>query len=127
MRRHARSRMSTPRGSKRLVTTAESRAFEIAVADWATLALAAGIGLAIFVLYALTAARDIVLGDSAEFVTVAATLGVAHPSGYPLFSLLEHAMPNFFFHLTHTYALLRNAGVELGKRDYLGPLSLRAP
>jgi hypothetical protein len=38
---------------------------------------------------------------------------------------LEHAVPNFFFHVTHTYALLRHAGVELGKRDYLGPLSLR--
>jgi len=40
---------------------------------------------------------------------------------------MEHALPNFFFHLTHTYALLRHAGVELGKRDYLGQLSLRDP
>jgi uncharacterized protein len=29
-------------------------------------------------------------------------------------------LPNFYFHATTTYALLRNAGVELGKRDYLG-------
>ena len=40
---------------------------------------------------------------------------------------LEHAVPNFFFHLTTTYAILRHNGVSLGKRDYLGPLSLRAP
>ncbi len=38
---------------------------------------------------------------------------------------LEHAVPNFFFHLTTTYAILRHNGVPLGKRDYLGPLSLR--
>jgi uncharacterized protein len=40
---------------------------------------------------------------------------------------LEHALPNFFFHLTHAYAILRHNGVNLGKRDYLGALSLRAP
>ena len=39
----------------------------------------------------------------------------------------EHAVPNFFFHLTHAYAILRHNGVNLGKRDYLGSLSLRAP
>jgi uncharacterized protein len=40
---------------------------------------------------------------------------------------LEHALPNFYFHLTHTYAILRHNGVNVGKRDYLGALSLRAP
>ena len=30
------------------------------------------------------------------------------------------SLPNFFFHATLTYALLRHAGVELGKLDYLG-------
>lgn len=29
-------------------------------------------------------------------------------------------LPNFYFHLTTAYALLRHAGVELGKADYLG-------
>jgi hypothetical protein len=29
-------------------------------------------------------------------------------------------LPNFYFHATTTYALLRHAGVELGKTDYLG-------
>lgn len=40
---------------------------------------------------------------------------------------LEHALPNFFFHSTHVYAILRHNGVPLGKRDYLGALSLKAP
>ena len=40
---------------------------------------------------------------------------------------LEHALPNFYFHLTHAYAILRHNGVSVGKRDYLGPLSQRMP
>ncbi len=40
---------------------------------------------------------------------------------------LEHALPNFFFHTTHVYAILRHNGVALGKRDFLGELSKRAP
>jgi uncharacterized protein len=40
---------------------------------------------------------------------------------------LEHAMPNFFFHLTHAYAILRHNGVIIGKRDYLGQLTQRMP
>jgi hypothetical protein len=39
----------------------------------------------------------------------------------------EHAVPNFFFHATHAYAILRHNGVNLGKRDYLGPLTQRLP
>jgi hypothetical protein len=34
--------------------------------------------------------------------------------------LLHFVLPNFYFHATTAYALLRDAGVELGKRDYLG-------
>jgi hypothetical protein len=30
------------------------------------------------------------------------------------------SLPNFYFHVTMAYALLRQAGVELGKMDYLG-------
>lgn len=34
---------------------------------------------------------------------------------------LKHwALPNFFFHISMAYALLRHAGVELGKMDFLG-------
>ena len=34
--------------------------------------------------------------------------------------LRHFVLPNFYFHATTTYALLRHAGVEIGKRDYLG-------
>lgn len=40
---------------------------------------------------------------------------------------MEHAVPNFFFHLTHAYAILRHNGVPLGKRDYLGAQTRRDP
>ena len=40
---------------------------------------------------------------------------------------VEHALPNFYFHLSHVYAILRHNGVPIGKRDYLGALSMRAP
>jgi hypothetical protein len=39
---------------------------------------------------------------------------------------LEHAGPNFYFHLVHSFAILRHNGVDIGKMDYLGPLSLRS-
>ena len=43
--------------------------------------------------------------------------------------LAGFALPNFFFHVTTAYAILRNAGVPLGKPDYLqhlGPPTIGA-
>lgn len=34
--------------------------------------------------------------------------------------LLNRVLPNFYFHVTTAYDILRHNGVELGKRDYLG-------
>ena len=34
--------------------------------------------------------------------------------------LLNRALPNFYFHVTTAYDILRHNGVVLGKRDYLG-------
>jgi len=39
--------------------------------------------------------------------------------------LVEMALPNFYFHVTTAYDLLRHNGVELGKRDYIGSLNLK--
>lgn len=36
--------------------------------------------------------------------------------------LLKFAVPNFYFHETTAYGILRNAGVPIGKMDYLGTL-----
>jgi 4-amino-4-deoxy-L-arabinose transferase-like glycosyltransferase len=51
---------------------------------------AAAVFAAAGLLYFLTAARDIVVGDTPELITAAVTLGVAHPPGYPLFTMLGH-------------------------------------
>ncbi len=68
-------------------------------------------------------------GFSAADFEGAATRVISQPrwegkvmSGHDYF--LEHALPNFFFHVSHVYALLRHNGVPIGKRDYLGPLTL---
>src|SRR5438477_1961620 len=50
----------------------------------ATVIAAAGL------LYFLTAARDLVVGDAPELITAAAVWGVPHPPGYPLFTILGH-------------------------------------
>ncbi len=39
---------------------------------------------------------------------------------------IEHAIPNFYFHVTTAYAILRHNGVELGKKDYLGTLPFKS-
>jgi hypothetical protein len=48
------------------------------------------VSVAAGILFFITAARDIVVGDSPELITAAATLGVAHEPGYPLFTMLGH-------------------------------------
>jgi hypothetical protein len=39
--------------------------------------------------------------------------------------LKEIAIPNFYFHATMAYAILRHNGVDLGKMDYIGEISIR--
>ncbi len=34
--------------------------------------------------------------------------------------LMHYALPQFFFHVTTTYAILRHNGVDVGKKDYMG-------
>ena len=36
--------------------------------------------------------------------------------------LLHSVMPNFFFHTTTAYDIVRHCGVEIGKRDFIGQL-----
>lgn len=38
--------------------------------------------------------------------------------------LTSFALPNFYFHLSMAYAILRHAGIPLGKRDFLGQLDM---
>jgi hypothetical protein len=39
--------------------------------------------------------------------------------------VIEYALPNFFFHVTTAYAILRHNGVEIGKRDYVGATPMK--
>jgi uncharacterized protein len=39
--------------------------------------------------------------------------------------LTHFVLPNFYFHLTAAYAILRHAGVDVGKRDFLGQIPLK--
>lgn len=57
-------------------------------AERVAVAVGAIVVLGAFVLYLATAARDIVPGDTPELTAVALTLGVAHPPGYPLFTMI---------------------------------------
>lgn len=40
--------------------------------------------------------------------------------------LLSFSLPNFYFHATTAYDILRHEGAPLGKRDFMGPLRLKA-
>jgi uncharacterized protein len=69
---------------------------------------------------------------SAADFTEAATRRVTQPRWEGQYMLgadyfLEHALPNFYFHTTHAYAILRHNGVPLGKKDFLGALSKHTP
>jgi hypothetical protein len=40
--------------------------------------------------------------------------------------ILTFSLPNFYFHTSSAYAILRNQGLAVGKMDYLGKLRLKA-
>lgn len=52
-------------------------------------------------------------------------VAITLPYGVQIFSsrnyILQFSLPNFFFHITTAYDILRHSGVPLGKMDYLGP------
>ena len=61
-----------------------------------------------------------IVGSDAKDISVPRRAGPITMSGEAY--LKYFALPNFFFHVTTTYALLRHNGVELGKMDFLGAL-----
>lgn len=44
----------------------------------------------------------------------------------PMDYVLSFGLPNFYFHATTAYAILRNQGLPVGKMDFLGQLRLKA-
>ncbi|HZN22675.1 MAG TPA: DUF1993 domain-containing protein [Burkholderiales bacterium] len=57
-------------------------------------------------------------GAEAKSVTVKRPTGEVQMKGLEL--LLNRTMPNFMFHCTTAYDIMRHNGVELGKRDFMG-------
>ncbi len=58
-----------------------------------------------------------------EFIFPLGTTNRGHMKGD---DYLNHfVLPNFYFHLTAAYAILRHSGVELGKRDFLGAIPMK--
>jgi 4-amino-4-deoxy-L-arabinose transferase-like glycosyltransferase len=51
---------------------------------------AAATGLIAFIVYLVTIEPSVPTGDSGELITAAKVLGVAHPPGYPLYTMLGH-------------------------------------
>ena len=39
---------------------------------------------------------------------------------------IQHAIPNLYFHITTSYAILRHNGVDIGKKDYLGEMPYKS-
>lgn len=40
--------------------------------------------------------------------------------------IIQHSIPNLYFHVTTAYSILRHNGVDLGKKDFLGPMPLKS-
>ena len=57
-------------------------------------------------------------GGEEKVVTVRRPTGDVQMKGIEL--LLNRSMPNFMFHCTTAYDILRHNGVEIGKRDFMG-------
>jgi hypothetical protein len=58
--------------------------------------------------------------DGAEARTITLTFGGGRKVDFTGQDyLFVHGLPNFYFHATTAYDILRHAGLEIGKRDYL--------
>ena len=63
--------------------------------------------------------------DDFAKVTAKTVVKLANPPGKAMCAedaLFSRSVPNFFFHVTVAYALLRAGGVDIGKLDFLGDL-----
>lgn len=69
------------------MTMPTSTRFQPERRDWLQ---AAGVAVALFALYALTAPRTVSLEDDGLFILSSYFLGIEHPPGYPLFTLIGH-------------------------------------
>jgi hypothetical protein len=59
--------------------------------------------------------------DGSEDKTVSWQTRTSTKSMQGLPYLMNHLLPNVHFHVTTAYAILRHNGIEIGKKDFLGP------
>lgn len=57
-------------------------------------------------------------GTESKEIKIAFSSGERTYTGQSL--LLGHSLPNFYFHCTTAYDLLRQVGIDIGKRDFMG-------
>ena len=69
------------------------------------------IGLAVLIVYMVTLAPSIVQIDSGELAAVQATLGIAHPTGYPLFTFMGYLFSLLPLPMSNIYQLNLLAGI----------------
>ena len=62
-------------------------------------------GLIVFIIYLFTLAPSVVQIDSGELATVQATLGIAHPTGYPLYTMIGYLFSLIPLPFTKIYQL----------------------
>ena len=60
--------------------------------------------------------------DGSESREVVLTIGGQKMPFTGQIYLIQFALPNFYFHTTTAFAILRHCGVEIGKRDFMGKL-----
>jgi len=70
------------------------------------------------VAYLQTFKAEQIDGSEGKTITLQMRSGPMHFEGLPY--LLNFVLPNFYFHCTTTYNLLRHNGVEIGKMDFIG-------
>lgn len=75
--------------------------------------------LIIFIIYLSTLAVTVIHLDAGELATVQATLGIAHPTGYPLYSIIGFIFSKIFFFLDTIYALNLLAAVYCALSVYI--------
>src|SRR3972149_8029284 len=85
--------------------------------NWLLLAPLPVIIVSVVMIYFKTTANTVVYGDSGEYITVGKILGIAHPPGYPLYTILAHLFTylplnsiawriNFLSAVTSVFALI---------------------
>ena len=63
---------------------------------------------------------DTLAGAERRHITVPLRTRTLSLDGLPF--IQRWTLPNFYFHVTTAYDILRHNGVELGKRDFIGPI-----